>query len=118
MEKRTRWPHHLTESRQAACRNAAAPSAPRQVVRWVIGIGVAGLLLFGPGMYHLVRLSLAQRRLDKQLSELSAEQARLTSLEQRLHDDPAYVEGLIRTTFKVSQPGEYVIPLDSPDRRE
>ena len=31
----------------------------------------------------------------------------------RFQLDPTYVEGLIRSTFKFAQPGEYVIPLES-----
>ena len=85
----------------------------RKRVRWALGFGVVGLLLFGPGMYELMRLSIIQHRLDRRLAQLTAEQARLTAERTRLQTDPTYVEGLIRSTFKVSQPGELVIPLDS-----
>jgi cell division protein FtsB len=74
-------------------------------------------LIFGPGLYHLIGLSLEQRRLDRRLAELSKRQETLTREQQRLASDPTYVEGLIRSTFKVVQPGEYVIPLDEPPRR-
>ena len=80
-------------------------------------IGLLILALFGPGTYHWVRLSLAQRRLDRQLVALTAEQARLTGEQQRLQSDSAYVEGLIRSTFKLAQPGELVVPLDTPSKR-
>ena len=113
MAKRTRWPPHLTGSLGATCRNAAAPLAQRQVVGWLIAIGMIGLLIFGPGTYQLISLSIREHRLDRRLSELEAERERLTAQESRLRNDPAYVEGLIRTTFKVSKPGEYVIPLDT-----
>ncbi len=84
--------------------------------RWVLGIGTAGLLVFGPGLYQLARLSLRQRQLDRRLAGLEAQRAQLAREQERLESDPAYVEGLIRSTFKVSQPGEYVIPLDDqPD---
>ena len=80
---------------------------------WGISAGLLGLILFGPGLYELVRLSLIQRRLDRRLSQLAAEQERLTHEQDRLQHDPTYVEGLIRSTFKWSQPGEIVIPLES-----
>jgi cell division protein FtsB len=74
-------------------------------------------LLFGPGLYHLLGLSLEQRRLDHRLAELAKQQDALTHEQERLESDPTYVEGLIRSTFKVAQPGELVIPLDEPSRR-
>ena len=86
--------------------------------RWVIGLSLLGLALFGPGTYELIRLSIRQRQLDRQLATLKAEQERLTQEQARLQSDPAYLEGLIRTTFKVSQPGEYVIPLPDKKRRQ
>ena len=78
----------------------------------VVGIA-AGLVLFGPGAWHLVRLSIQQRRLDRQLTELAARHEALRQEEERLASDPTYVEGLIRTTFKWAKPDEYVISLDA-----
>ena len=76
-------------------------------------LGLVGLVLFGPGTYQLISLSIRQHRLDRRLATLKAEQERLAKEQERLESDPAYLEGLIRSTFKVSQPGELVIPLDS-----
>lgn len=81
----------------------------------VIGIA-AGLILFGPGAWHLVRLSIQQRRLDRQLTELAARHEALRQEEERLASDPTYVEGLIRSTFKWAKPGEYVLSLGDSDR--
>ena len=80
---------------------------------WLLSLGLVGLVRFGPGTYELIRLSIRQHRLDRQLAVIKAEHERLTKEQERLQSDPAYLEGLIRTTFKVSQPGELVIPLDS-----
>ena len=85
--------------------------------RWLISIGVLALLLFGPGIYEYLRLSMMQRKLDRRLADLASEGERLTQEEERLRSDPAYVEGLIRSTFKLAQPGEYVIPIDSTSSR-
>jgi cell division protein FtsB len=70
-------------------------------------------MLFGPSLVSSARLAWIERRLDRRLSALRAEEERLTRERERLHADPAYVEGLIRTTFKWAKPGEYVIPLDT-----
>ena len=81
--------------------------------RWFISLGLVGLVLFGPGSYELIRLSIRQHRLNQRLAAIHTEHERLAKEQARLQSDPAYLEGLIRTTFKVSQPGELVIPLDS-----
>ena len=81
----------------------------------------AALVLFGPNLFRLARLSFEQRQLDRRLAELAVERDQLNQEQKRLQSDPTYVEGLIRSTFKVSGAGEYVIPLDAvtpddPDR--
>ena len=81
--------------------------------RWVSGLALAAAILFGPGLYEYVRLSVLQWRLDRRLAVLSAEHDRLTKEHARLQSDATYVEGLIRSTFKWSRPGEYVVPLDA-----
>ena len=79
---------------------------------WALPAGLVGLLVFGPGMFHLARLSLMQRKLDRRLADLAAQQEQLTQEQARLQSDPTYLEGLIRSTFKVAKPGEIVIPVD------
>ena len=81
-------------------------------IRVLLGLFVVLGLLFGPNTYQLIRLYWRERQLDHRLATLSAEQDRLVKEHQRLASDPTYVEGLIRSTFKVAQPGEIVIPLD------
>ena len=80
--------------------------------RRLIEVGLAGLVLFGPGAIWLIRLEVRQRHFDHQLAQLKAKRAQLAAEQERLRSDPAYVEGLIRTTFKYAKPGELVIPLD------
>ena len=81
--------------------------------RWVLGVSLAALVLFGPGAVWLIRMEFKQHRLDRELARLQAKREQLAAQEKRLRSDPAYVEGLIRTTFKFAKPGELVIPLDS-----
>jgi len=85
--------------------------------RWALWLGLMGLVLFGPGLYEWVRLSLAQWRLDRQVAELEERHEALTQERQRLESDPSYVEGLIRSTFKVAAKGEIVIPLEDEKAR-
>ena len=80
-------------------------------IHWGFPLGLLGLVVFGPGMVHLARLSLMQRTLDRRLADLSARQDRLKQEQARLQSDPTYLEGLIRSTFKVAKPGEVVIPV-------
>ena len=80
--------------------------------RWTMAFALLGFVVFGPGMVHLVRLSLMQRTLDRRLADLSAQQDRLKEEHARLQSDPTYLEGLIRSTFKVAKPGEVVVPVD------
>ena len=84
---------------------------------WVTGVSVLAAVVFGPGLVQLARLSWEQHRLDRQLAQLSADHERLAQEERRLQTDPTYVEGLIRTTFKLAKPGELVIPLESNESR-
>ncbi len=81
--------------------------------RRAVIMGALLAVLFGPGLLQMAGLSFRQWQLDRQLSALAAQRAQLTAEQERLQSDPAYVEGLIRSTFKVAQPGELVIPLDA-----
>ena len=81
--------------------------------RRILLVSAIGLALIGPGIVEWVRLFIRQRQLDRQIARLSVQQEQLQHEREQLESDPTYVEGLIRSTFKLAQPGEYVIPLDS-----
>ncbi len=51
--------------------------------------------------------------MHRRLQQLEAFHRALTEEQQRLTSDPVYVEGLIRSTFKVAKPNELVIPKES-----
>jgi len=87
----------------------------RQAKGWVLGLGLLSALSFGPGLFDMARLWWVERRLDRRLAELARQQERLAREQKRLETDPVYVEGLIRSTFKVSEPNELVVPLPSTD---
>ena len=80
-------------------------------------MGIAALVLFGPGFVELTRLSIQQHSMDRQLAQLAAEHDRLTQKQDRLQHDATYVEGLIRSTFKWAQKGETVVLLDDESSR-
>lgn len=84
--------------------------------RWIIAVGVGLAVLFGPGTYEVVRLKLRVRTMDARLAGLAVRQEALRQEEARLREDPVYVEGLLRSTFKYAKPDEYVIPLESAHR--
>ena len=92
-------------------------TAPRTRRMWRVGIGVLAAAVFGPGLFQLATLLWQRHRLDQRLTQLTVEQKRLVQEEQRLKTDPTYVEGLIRSTFKLARPGEIVIPLDAAPSR-
>jgi cell division protein FtsB len=87
---------------------------PRRWIGWAIAFAAG---LFGPGLYDMARLAWRERALDEQLAALEARRHELTSEQERLEKDPTYVEGLIRSTFKVAKEGELVIPVDSSTSR-
>ena len=68
------------------------------------------LVVFGPGLYHLARAQWTEWRLDRTLASLATRHEQLVQERVQLTSDPLYVEGLIRSTFKVARPGELVIP--------
>jgi len=84
---------------------------------WLLGFVCLSAVLFGPGLIDFIHLSLDQKELDQQLATLSAEHEKLAEEFKRIESDPIYVEGLIRSTFKVAQPGEFVIPPESKSVR-
>ena len=79
---------------------------------WLVGVGV-GLIVFGPGLLAHLRLGWQRYQLDRSLRNLETTKQQLLDERERLTSDPVYVEGLIRSTFKVAKPGELVIPKDT-----
>ena len=80
---------------------------------WIRVVAVVAILAFGPGLLHLLHVSWQQRVADRKLRKLEAAHRALVSEQERLTNDPVYVEELARSTFKVSKPGELVVPIDS-----
>jgi cell division protein FtsB len=76
---------------------------------------LVSLALMTPLLAQIARGTVEEWRLDRRLAQVERERARLTEEQRRLKDDPTYVEGLIRSTFKLAKPGEVVIPLSGAD---
>jgi|GEM_PF-2923426 len=85
---------------------------PRKTRRRV-GIAAVGTLLLGPGLGHWAQLSWQERLMNRRLRELELIRKTLTEEYDRLSSDPVYMEGLVRSTFKVAKPGELVVPLEA-----
>jgi len=81
----------------------------------LIGLIVVALLVFGPGIVSLLHMAWKRHVMDRKLRELETLHQELANERERLTSDPVYVEGLIRSTFKVAKPGELVVPLDSEE---
>jgi len=69
--------------------------------------------LLGRSAIDYVRLSFQERRLNRQLERVQSRHEDLIKRRERFQSDPAYVEGLIRSTFRQARKDEYVISLSS-----
>ena len=90
--------------------------AKRSARRWVAAAAL-GALIFLPGVVHLAQLSWRDSRLARRERALKADQAQLLKERDLLQSSPTHVEDLIRSTYKVAQPGELVVPMGSVDER-
>jgi len=81
--------------------------------RLVTVLAVCGVIVFGPGLAQWLWMAWRQHVMDQRLRALEQRHQELEAEHERLTSDPAYLEGKIRSTFKVAKPGEWVVPLDS-----
>ena len=81
--------------------------------RWLLGFGAVLLVAVGPLLWQLLQLTWTRHAQQRRLQQLKAFHQQLADERTRLTSDPVYVEGLIRSTFKVAKPGELVIPADA-----
>jgi len=93
---------------------------PQKSIRWVVVIiilAVAGNVVFGTtGFYALFKTG---KECDRLTEVVLAEQEKidsLTTVEERLRNDPEYIERAARELLGVSRPGETVIKF--VDRQE
>jgi hypothetical protein len=84
----------------------------RRWLPWAAG----ALVVFGPGAVAQVQAGWWEYRLTRQVRELQAVREDLSREHDQLESDPVYVEGLIRTTFKVANPDELVVILGEDSR--
>ncbi len=78
---------------------------------------LVGAIVFGPGAWEQARLLWKQHTMDQQLTHMRGLSEQYTKEQQRLTSDPVYVEGLIRTTFKVANPDEMVVSIEEVAQR-
>ena len=85
---------------------------PRRSAR-LLALSALALLVLGPGVAAWVQLAWRRHALARQQRQLQTTHDALETEQQRLTSDPVYVEGLIRSTFKVAKPTEMVVPLSA-----
>ena len=85
---------------------------PQRRTAWLIALALLAAI-FGPGTIQWLQMSWQHHTLAARIRALEAEQQVLQAERERLTHDTTYVEGLVRSTFKVAKPGELVVPLDA-----
>ena len=88
------------------------PTPPRYLRTVLLIFSVLMVLAFGPGLWTQVRMTWRQRMLDRQLQALRVRKEMLEHEKARLTSDSIYLEGKVRSTFKLAKPGELVVPLE------
>ena len=83
--------------------------------RLIVALTAAVALVAGPGLWQGAWMSWREHALATKQRRVEALYRSLQAERQRLSSDPVYVEGLIRSTFKVAKPDEIVLPLDGSD---
>ncbi len=100
-------------------RKRAIVSALGPALAVVILVAMVSYAVFGPtGLYAWgdYRQSLSKKKVE--LEKLKAEEARLqnrTKLVDPRHADPDLVDELVRKELNVNDPGEVIIPRNTPD---
>ncbi len=80
----------------------------------VIVVAVAALAL-GPGAVQQAVIACKQRKMDHKLAALQRSHEQLLHEHAQLLSNPTYVEGLMRSTFKVAKRDEFVVTIDPSD---
>ncbi|MFC1631048.1 septum formation initiator family protein [Candidatus Omnitrophota bacterium] len=75
-------------------------------------------IIFIPGYLNLKRLSRENQDLEKQMEQVRQENQRLAVQQQRLTNDPFYVEKVAREKLGVAKKGEvvYRVPAQQPEQ--
>ncbi|MBI2884729.1 MAG: septum formation initiator family protein [Candidatus Omnitrophica bacterium] len=84
---------------------------PRRRTAWLIGAALLAAV-FGPGTLQWLQISWQHHTVSGRIRALEAQQQALQAERERLTHDTTYLEGLVRSTFKVAKPGELVVPMD------
>ena len=88
----------------------------RQRRSQLLALSIILAVALGPGLAHQLWIAWHTRQSDRRIDQLQETTTVLQTEQQRLQHDPVYLEGVIRSTFKVSKPNEVVVPLDRDSR--
>ena len=83
---------------------------PKRQHRFLIALAVAAVV--GPGLWQMAQLAIEQHAMVAKLDHMHTYHHALAREHERLTTDPIFVEGLIRSTFRVAKPNEFVVRLD------
>ena len=81
----------------------------------VVIVAVVAALALGPGAVQQAVIVCKQRKMDHKLIALQRSHEQLLREHSRLMSNPVYVEGLMRSTFKVAKRDEFVVTIDPSD---
>lgn len=83
---------------------------------WKIGITAAILfVIFLPGLSRYHQLKARQARLDSGIEKLRIDEAGLRKEQDKLQNDPTYIEKVARDKLQVANKGETIIRINKKD---
>lgn len=68
-------------------------------------------VVFLPDAWHAWQLRNTRVEVDQRLESMDSEFKKYQEQKHRLLSDETYIEGLVRSTFKLARPDEVVIPI-------
>lgn len=83
---------------------------------WKIGIAVAVLFaIFLPGLSRYHQLKARQARLEVGIEKLRVGETDLRKEQERLQNDPTYIEKVARDKLQVANTGETIVRIEKKD---
>lgn len=83
---------------------------------WKIGIAAAVLfVIFLPGLSRYHQLKARQARLDSGIEKLRTGEADLREEQDKLQNDPTYIEKVARDKLQIANEGETIVRIKKKD---
>ena len=81
-----------------------------------IGIAILGIIVFLPGYIRIQELRYRKRELEEKITRIKKENERLRWMEERLTDDPVYIERRAREKMALGKEGEVIYRIEGESR--